>query len=118
MTPDEIKTGIVEGKITIAILGQGYIGLPLSCYLASKGARVIGVDIDPNVVEKINAGSPHIYEPDLKETLQTVLQKGTYHATADVSEAVKQSEVIMITVGTPVEKTSINFSYVERACRT
>ena len=117
MTPEEIKTGIVDGKITIAILGQGYIGLPLSCYLARKGARVIGVDIDPTVVEKINAGSPHIYEPDLKETLQVVLQKGNYHATADVSEAIKQSEVIMITVGTPVEKTGINFSYVERACK-
>jgi UDP-N-acetyl-D-mannosaminuronic acid dehydrogenase len=117
MTPEKITAGIVEGKITIAILGQGYIGLPLSCYLANKGARVIGVDIDQTVVDKINAGSPHIYEPDLKETLQNVLQSGNYHATADVSEAVKQSEVIMITVGTPVEKTGINFSYVERACK-
>ena len=117
MSPEEIKTGIIEGKITIAILGQGYIGLPLSCYLASKGARVIGVDIDQTVVDKINAGSPHIYEPDLKETLQNVLQKGNFHATADVGDAVSQSEVIMITVGTPVEKNGINFSYVERACK-
>jgi nucleotide sugar dehydrogenase len=117
MTPEKITTGIVEGKITIAILGQGYIGLPLSCYLASKGAKVIGVDIDPSVVEQINQGSPHLYEPNLKETLQDVLKKGNYRATADVSEAVKQSEVIMITVGTPVEKDGINFSYVERACK-
>jgi len=117
MTPEEIKTGIVEGKITIAILGQGYIGLPLSCYLASKGARVIGVDIDPTVVEQINAGSPHIYEPGLKKILQDVLQKENFRVTADVGDAVRQSEIIMITVGTPVEKDGINFSYVERACK-
>jgi UDP-N-acetyl-D-mannosaminuronic acid dehydrogenase len=83
LPPEEVKTGIIEGKITIAVIGLGYIGLPFSCYLASKGARVIGVDINPTVVRMVNSGTPQIYEPGLKELLNDVIGKETFYATTE-----------------------------------
>ncbi|MFX1519241.1 MAG: nucleotide sugar dehydrogenase [Promethearchaeota archaeon] len=117
MPSEEIKKGLIEGKITIAVIGLGYIGLPFSCYLASKGVRVIGVDINPTVVKMVNSGTPQIYEPGLKELLNDAIGNERFYATTDVNDAVRRSEVIMITVGTPVGKNGINFSYVEQACK-
>ena len=49
----------------ICVLGLGYIGLPTSSMLATKGFNVLGVDVNPKVVETINKGKIHITEPDL-----------------------------------------------------
>ena len=49
----------------ICVIGLGYIGLPTSSILAAKGYTVLGVDVNPSVVEIINNGKIHITEPDL-----------------------------------------------------
>ena len=50
---------------TVCIIGLGYIGLPTAAVLARAGYRVIGVDVNEQVVETVNQGQIHIVEPDL-----------------------------------------------------
>ena len=56
-------------------IGLGYIGLPTAIIAAGHGIDVTGVDINPDVVRKTNAGQLHIIEPGLQELLQSLLQK-------------------------------------------
>ncbi|WP_439922630.1 NAD(P)-binding domain-containing protein [Nitrobacter sp. JJSN] len=66
-----------EGKLkTICVVGLGYIGLPTAVVLASRGTSVIGVDVNKDVVAKINRGEIHIVEPDLDAVTARVVQNG------------------------------------------
>src|SRR5260370_31506003 len=62
---------------TVCVVGLGYIGLPTAATLASRGIDVIGVDINPRVVEAVNAGQTYFSEPDLDMLLRaaTTLRK-------------------------------------------
>jgi UDP-N-acetyl-D-mannosaminuronic acid dehydrogenase len=62
---------------TVCVVGLGYIGLPTAATFASRGIEVIGVDINPRVVEAVNAGQPYFSEPDLDMLLRaaTTLRK-------------------------------------------
>ena len=59
----------------VCIFGLGYIGLPTSLLLASKGYEVIGVDVNKEIVNKINRGQIHIVEPGLKDLIKTCTKK-------------------------------------------
>ena len=54
----------------ICILGLGYIGLPTAAFIASKGHKVIGVDINEEVVKNVNRGNTHFYEPNLDKIVK------------------------------------------------
>jgi UDP-N-acetyl-D-mannosaminuronic acid dehydrogenase len=79
------------------VMGLGYIGLPTAAMLASAGHRVIGVDVNPDVVETVNAGGIHIVEPDLGDLVQRVVDAGLLHASSTPREA----DVFLICVPTP-----------------
>jgi UDPglucose 6-dehydrogenase len=85
----------------IAIAGTGYVGLVTGAVFADLGNEVICVDIDPRKVEMILKGIPPIYEPGLEELLHRNLEEERLTATTDLEAAVRESEVIFITVGTP-----------------
>ena len=70
-------------------MGLGYIGLPTSIIAARHGVQVVGVDINPQVVEMTNQGRLHIIEPGMKEMLQEVVNNGCLHAnhTPEISDA-------------------------------
>ena len=57
-------------------MGLGYIGLPTAIIAAKHGVEVVGVDINPKVVEKTNRGELHIVEPGLQQILQEVVKAG------------------------------------------
>ncbi|AEC51118.1 UDP-N-acetyl-D-mannosaminuronic acid dehydrogenase [Pyrococcus sp. NA2] len=101
----------------IAVLGLGYIGLPTAIMFASSGHDVIGYDIKPEVVDKINAGTSHIIEPEIEERLRSVLAKGKLRATTRV-EDLRGSEAFIICVQTPLKDGKPDLSYLERAIRT
>jgi len=61
---------------TICVIGLGYIGLPTASTFASQGVRVIGVDANPKVVESLQHGHVHIYEPGLRELAEESLKSG------------------------------------------
>jgi UDP-N-acetyl-D-glucosamine dehydrogenase len=87
----------------IAIIGLGYVGLPLSVQFAHSGPSVIGLDIDPAKVEAINAGRTYIkHVPDL--AIAAVVRSGKFSASADFSR-VRDVEAVIICVPTPLTKT-------------
>ena len=166
--PQSIPQLIKSGKVTVGIIGLGYVGLPLAILFANKGAKVIGNDIREDIVNQIRDGKSPIEEYDVKQykgrdgrilkqicpncavqlikastsifcphcmreveirnhhvrllsrhhtarpnhqtegSIQTLLQnavkKGRLLATTDTISTAKQSEVILITVGTPIDQ--------------
>ena len=56
---------------TVSVIGLGYIGLPTSALIASRGVSVFGVDINKKVVDTINRGEIHIVEPGLSEIVKS-----------------------------------------------
>lgn len=61
-------------------MGLGYIGLPTAIIAAKHGIQVIGVDINPEVVDKTNNGCLHFIEPGLEDMLKEVVRDGVFHA--------------------------------------
>ena len=73
----------------VCVVGLGFIGLPLAVSFANSGADVIGYDLRREIVDKVNKGESHVFEPGLEETLKKVLKRGTFRATQIVSEMQK-----------------------------
>jgi UDP-N-acetyl-D-glucosamine dehydrogenase len=87
---------------TLAIIGQGYVGLPLAMAAVDAGWTVIGVDNFEAKVSQINSGSSPV-EDISDEQLQSAIAKGVYKATTDFS-AVSEASVITICVPTPLDE--------------
>lgn len=96
-------------------MGLGYIGLPTAIIAAKHGIQVHGVDINPNVVEKTNAGKLHIIEPGMQELLEEVVRNGQLRADTKPVE----SDAYFMVVPTPFKGDhQPDTSYVEAATRT
>jgi len=94
----------VENRsLNICIVGVGYVGLPTSILFAEKGFHVIGVDLDKDRANKINRGLSYLEDLSLQERLERVVKEGRLEATTDTEDAVKKSDVIIITVPTPIK---------------
>src|SRR6266850_2561009 len=86
----------------LAIIGLGYVGLPLCLQFAKSGVFVLGLDIDPIKVKKINAGQTYIkHVPN--EAIQVEVDAGRLQASADF-RGVKEVEAVIICVPTPLNK--------------
>ena len=95
-------------------MGLGYIGLPTSVIAAKHGVKIVGVDINPQVVNMTNQGRLHIIEPGMKEMLQEVVNNGCLHA----SNTPEVSDAYFIVVPTPFKGDhEPDISYVESATR-
>ncbi len=96
-------------------MGLGYIGLPTAIIAAKEGGvDIVGVDINPSVVEKTNAGKLHIIEPGMEEMLQEVVKSGKLHA----STTPEVSDAYFMVVPTPFKGNhEPDISYVEAATR-
>lgn len=81
----------------VCILGLGYIGLPTASTFASRGLRVVGVDVNPRILETLRAGAIHIQEPGLNEIVQQALTSGRL----TVSAAPEEADAFVIAVPTP-----------------
>lgn len=95
-------------------MGLGYIGLPTAIIAAKHGVDVIGVDINPKVVETTNQGKLHIIEPGMEEMLQQVIAAGKFKAYTTPQE----SDAYFMVVPTPFKGDhEPDVSYVEAATR-
>jgi len=100
----------------ITVIGLGYVGFVTALCLASKGYRVTGVDNVAEVVEGANHGKIPFFEPQLDDLLKSALAKKQFSATTKTAEAVKTSDLIFITVGTPADANgAINLKYIKQA---
>ena len=95
-------------------MGLGYIGLPTSIIAAKHGVQVLGVDINPKVVDMTNQGRLHIIEPGLEDMLQEVVGAGTFRAALRPEE----SDAYFMVVPTPFKGNhEPDISYVEAATK-
>jgi UDPglucose 6-dehydrogenase len=86
--------------VKICVVGTGYVGLVTCACFADLGNEVIGVDVDPEKIKKLQLGEVPIYEPGLKELIDHNLNKRLTFTT-DLKQGVQQAEFIFIAVGTP-----------------
>jgi UDP-N-acetyl-D-mannosaminuronic acid dehydrogenase len=97
-----LENRIQEKTAVIGVIGLGYVGLPLASLFAQKGYTVLGADIKPEVVEKINNGESPINEPGLEEILKDAVTKERLQATTDGGKVVRQADIIFLVVQTPI----------------
>jgi UDP-N-acetyl-D-mannosaminuronic acid dehydrogenase len=104
MELSELKEKIEAKSARLAVIGLGYVGLPVAAAFAEAGFSVLGVDLDPQKVEKINAGRLPIEgkEPGLPELLEGVVRAGRLRAVTGYAELAGR-DVVLICVETPVD---------------
>lgn len=102
-----IKTEIIDliktGRARVAVIGLGYVGLPLATEFASRGLNATGFEVDEKKVAEINAGRSYIGDVS-SESIKGCVDAGRLSATTDFSQ-LKQCDVIIICVPTPLRKT-------------
>jgi UDP-N-acetyl-D-mannosaminuronic acid dehydrogenase len=94
----EVKTSDARPFQTVAIIGLGYIGLPTAAVMAARGINVVGVDIDPKVVDTVNRGEIHVAEPLLDQIVKGAIESGKLKACATPAPA----DAFLIAVPTPI----------------
>ena len=99
-----LKDKVENKSAKLAVIGLGYVGLPVACLFADMGFDVVGVDVKAERVTKINAGISPIEgkEPGLAELLHRVVERGYLRATTDY-QTLTERDIILISVETPVD---------------
>jgi UDP-N-acetyl-D-mannosaminuronic acid dehydrogenase len=101
----------------ITIYGLGHMGLPTAALLAKSGLKIIGADINPHIVKKINQARSPILEPGLDEIVHETVKNSYLSATTDMEEASRGSKVHLVIVPTPVDENKVaDLNAVEMAC--
>lgn len=88
----------------VGVIGTGYVGLVAGACFAETGNHVICGDVDAVKVEKLNRGKLPIYEPGLEPLVERNVANGRLRFTTDIPEAIRESQVIFIAVGTPPDE--------------
>jgi UDP-N-acetyl-D-glucosamine dehydrogenase len=101
---------------TVAIIGQGYVGLTIAVH-AAKSYRVVGFDSNEKLVSRLNGGISHV-EGVADKDLARLLRTGKYKATSNKSD-LKDADVVVIAVPTPLTSSRLpDLSFIQEACKT
>ncbi len=101
----------------LSVFGIGYVGCVSAACFAKEGHDVTGVDVNPTKVEIINKGNSPIIEPGIGELMKEAVASRRLRATTSAAEAVNNSEVSLVCVGTPSNSNgSLDLRYVTRVC--
>lgn len=104
--------------MNISMIGTGYVGLASGVCYAEKGHVVTCVDVNEDKINQLNNGQCPIFEPGLEELIRNNRLRGNLFFTSDVEMAIRESEVIMIAVGTPsLPNGGVDMSYVEEVAQ-
>lgn len=99
----------------VSVFGLGYVGAVSSACFARAGHEVVGVDVDQRKLDLIREGQAPIVEKDLEIYLKEGVQSGRLRVTSSVAEAVQQTDISLICVGTPSrENGDLRTDYLER----
>jgi GDP-mannose 6-dehydrogenase len=102
-------------SLSVSIFGLGYVGSVSAACFAAMGHRVVGVDVNPAKVEMIENGRSPIIEAGMAELIEEGHRSDRLHATADSAEAVLNSDVSFICVGTPsLRNGKLDLRYLEK----
>jgi UDP-N-acetylglucosamine 2-epimerase (non-hydrolysing) len=112
-TKETNRTAIAidDSKPTVAVIGQGYMGLPIAALIADAGNQVTGVDINPSVVDQINQGRCPFDEDGLPRLISRVVNAGALKA----SIKVPSSDIYLVAVPTPHKDRRCDLTYVKAA---
>jgi UDP-N-acetyl-D-mannosaminuronic acid dehydrogenase len=112
MTQSNSLARIVPAETSVCVIGLGYIGLPTASILATKGFKVLGVEVRQDVVDTINRGEIHIEEPDLDILVRSAVNSGQLVAATEPQPA----DIFILCVPTPIcDDRSPDLSYVKLA---
>jgi UDP-N-acetyl-D-glucosamine dehydrogenase len=101
----------------VAVIGAGYVGVPLAATFAEAGRRVLLVDVQPRLVEALNRGESHIVDVT-SERLKALTDRGKIVATTDY-EQVRHASAVLIALPTPLSRQrEPDLSYIESAARS
>lgn len=100
----------------VSIIGAGYVGLVTGVCLAEKGHWVVCVDIDQGKVDKINQAIPPFYEEGLPDLLERNINKN-FFAKTNLHQAIHDTNITLIAVGTPFDGEEIDLVYVKEVSR-
>ena len=105
---------ILTSGMKISVIGLGKLGMPMAAVLAHKGHTVVGVDVNPQSVEAVNAGQAPVNEPGLQEMIDRNRER--LSATSSCADAVLATEITFIMVPTPSDQDGrFSLRYVMRA---
>ena len=101
-------------KEQVGIIGLGYVGFPLALLCAKKCKKVIGFELNKDIIDSVNAKQNHLKDHSLQEDIK----RYTIQATDDFTK-ISECQTIIICVPTPVDNQKVpNLNYVESAVKT
>ncbi|HEX9123126.1 MAG TPA: nucleotide sugar dehydrogenase [Actinomycetota bacterium] len=109
-----LRRHILSREASLAVIGQGYVGLNVACAAAVAGFRVTGVDVDRARVDDLASGVlsvPGVPEPDFRSAVEA----GRIAFTTD-SSRIRSADIVLICVPTPLRDSVPDLSHVENAC--
>jgi len=109
-----LRDKLQDGTARLAVIGLGYVGLPLAVEYALSGFHVVGIDVDASKVERLNRGESYVGDVP-SGTLAPLVEKGLFEATTDFS-VLRSCDSVNICVPTPLSKTrDPDISYIDAA---
>jgi len=103
--------------LKVSVFGLGYVGTVSAACLACDGHEVIGVDRERTKVDLINAGQPPIIEADIGEIIASGVKAGRLRAVAEAVQAIQQSDISFVCVGTPSQSNgNLDLTFIRRVC--
>src|SRR4051812_39537165 len=97
-----LESKIKNKKANVAVIGLGYVGLPLALAFAKKGFKVFGIDTSTERISRINSGKSYITDVEDREIAGPVRRKTFTVSTA--FDLLKEADVIIICVPTPIKR--------------
>ena len=101
----------------ISVFGLGYVGVVSCGCLAREGHEVVGVDVSKVKVDMINSGYSPVIEPEIGDFIKDAVGKGRLSAISNAEEAVLNTDVSFVSVGTPSQSNgSLDLGHIEKVC--
>ncbi len=105
---EDVSESLNSQSLRVCVIGIGRIGLPTALSFAKSGLQTIGVDINQELIEKINSGIfPLKDEPGYEEIFHNVLKNKKFTVTTNIADAVPASDLILLSLPTPMDENNI-----------
>ena len=105
---EDVRESLTKKSLRVCVIGIGRIGLPTALSFAKSGLSTIGVDINENLVQNVNSGKfPLKDEPGYEEIFNNVIKNKTFSATTNIEDAVSNSDLILLSLPTPMDENNI-----------
>ena len=116
---DEVRNSLDSKSLKVCVIGIGRIGLPTALSFEKAGLQTIGMDINEKLVDSLNQGNFALKdEPGYEDIFNNVIKSGNFSAPTNINEAVSKSNLILLSLPTPMNKKNIpDYSALESVCK-